>query len=316
MLNTSIEKISIVFTIFSISFTIGSILSSVLFNLFGRQICAIIFLSIIGISDALTPFSPSIWFLYMLTVFKGLSCGGFNTAQIVWIIDIWKQKSSPFIQALLFWISLGSFIAPLVNKQYLIDDNNDYCFHNQINQKPEPSLNSLENSTYYPKVQQIFSNYSVTLNLPNFPDIFNNTFNDYYQLIVETYTKNFTKINENSNQKSKSCDKELLLNIPYACEGFLAICGSAMLFILLIDQKEQEKDNYRRASKKRNKQNILSSSRLFSDGESTSSVKSWRRNFFIFCGSTLLSAYIGMEFANFQLLATFSRFTDLKLTGK
>jgi hypothetical protein len=121
---------------------------------------------------------------------------------------------------------------------------------------------------------------------------------------------NFEK---NVLKKSKECPKELLLNIPYACEGFLALCGSGLLLIIHIYQKEQK--NSKNVSLKREKKKISFSDRFFSDHESIDSLKSWRKSFFIITGSILLSSYIGMEFANFQLLATFSRFTDLKLSG-
>lgn len=286
---------------------IGSILSGVLFNLFGHQMCAIIFLLIMGFSDALTPYSPNIWFLYALSVFKGLSCGGFNTAQVVWIIEIWKQESGPYIQTLLFFISLGSFITPLVNRQYLSDYKNGYCLREQNKENSD----FIQNITYYQQFQQFFDNYSVSQNFPNFAQLFNHSFSDYYQLILDTNSKNLSNFEKSVLKKSKECPKELLLNIPYACEGFLALCGSGLLLIIHIYQKEQQNSN--NVSQKREK--IPFSGRFLSDEESIDSLKCWRKSFFIITGSILLSSYIGMEFANFQLLATFSRFTDLKLSG-
>jgi hypothetical protein len=288
---------------------IGSILSGVLFNLFGRQMCAIIFLLIIGFSDALTPYSPNIWFLYTLSVFKGLSCGGFNTAQVVWIIEIWKQESAPYIHALLFFISLGSFITPLVNRQYLFDYKNGYCLREQNKQNSD----FIQNITHYQQLEQSFGNYSVSQNFQNFAQLFNHSFSDYYQLILETNSKNLSNFEKNVLKNSKECPKELLLNIPYVCEGFLALCGSGLLFIIYIYQKEQQ--NSENVSQKREKKKMSFSDRFLSEDESIDSLKSWRKSFFIITGSILLSSYIGMEFANFQLLATFSRFTDLKLSG-
>jgi hypothetical protein len=56
-----------------------------------------------------------------MAVLKGFSSGAFNNAQVVWIINIWKEKSGPFLQALQFCVSIGSFITPLMNKPFLID---------------------------------------------------------------------------------------------------------------------------------------------------------------------------------------------------
>jgi hypothetical protein len=82
-----------------------------------------------------------------MAVLKGLSSGAFNNAQVVWIINIWKERSGPYLQALQFCISIGSFITPLMNKPFLIDCSIDSYFGSDNNGSIFGEL--IQNSTQF-----------------------------------------------------------------------------------------------------------------------------------------------------------------------
>lgn len=55
-------------------------------------------------------------------------CSGIDTAQVVWIIEMWAEESSSYLAGYQFFFALGTFISPLIVRPFLaekIESNNN-----------------------------------------------------------------------------------------------------------------------------------------------------------------------------------------------
>ena len=81
-----------------------------------------------AITTIIIPYSGNIYTLYAYIWIYGLGCGAWNMSNNVWLIEVWKQNSAPFLQLSQFMFGIGTIIGPMVEKSYLtgeyvIDDN-------------------------------------------------------------------------------------------------------------------------------------------------------------------------------------------------
>ncbi|XP_037049764.1 sodium-dependent glucose transporter 1-like [Bradysia coprophila] len=120
---TSIEDISIVFTLLTMMYCIGAIMCGVLSRYVNRQLMVVLSLSVIASSMFLTPHCPSKNLFCVLVGVFGFASGFYGSSQVVWIIEIWQQKSGPFIQAQHFAFSVGSIIPSVVLAPFLHQKN-------------------------------------------------------------------------------------------------------------------------------------------------------------------------------------------------
>ena len=65
------------------------------------------------------PYSGSLTVFGLLFALLNVSFGGYNTAQTIWVIEIWKEKSGPFVQAQHFLFAVGCIVPPLVFAPFL-----------------------------------------------------------------------------------------------------------------------------------------------------------------------------------------------------
>lgn len=65
------------------------------------------------------PYSTGLTLFTVLCVVQAISSGGYLTAQVVWIIEIWKDAAGPYIQAQHFFFALGTIFPPLIFAPYL-----------------------------------------------------------------------------------------------------------------------------------------------------------------------------------------------------
>ena len=247
---------SLIFPIVCISFTLGSLFSGLLFRFTNRHLSCVVSVLLLGASVALTALSPNIAFMFSMAVIKGLTSGVFNTAQVVWIVELWEERSGPFLQALQFFISIGSFITPLMNKPFL-----NHCLQNSDN-KTQLSI-------------ELFGNFS----------------------------RNFKNYCENTTH----------IVIPFGIEGVLGLCGSVLLLIMFILMKFNKKSKNFSSTPNVNKccEKIKSELTFFNKDELLK-----YQLFYIVCGFFVIGICFGSELANFQLLATFTRYFNKEISGE
>jgi MFS family permease len=68
------------------------------------------------------PYSYKLWTLYLNFWWFGFGSGAWNIALNVWIIEMWKQNSAPFLQLPQFMYGIGIILGPLLDKPYLIGE--------------------------------------------------------------------------------------------------------------------------------------------------------------------------------------------------
>ncbi|XP_035702619.1 sodium-dependent glucose transporter 1 [Folsomia candida] len=75
-----------------------------------------------GIGIASYPLAPSLPVFFGIAVVAGFSAGGYDTAQIVWIIELWSGEAAPYIQVQHFSYALGTFVSPMIIRPYLAEE--------------------------------------------------------------------------------------------------------------------------------------------------------------------------------------------------
>lgn len=111
---SSLGDISILFTMRSIGYLIGAILSAVLYERFGgHRVLAVAFIGVAA-SLFLTPTMPTLWLLSAITVLSRMSGGIIDTGENTLIVWALGKRVGPFMNALHLTFGIGAFAAPLL----------------------------------------------------------------------------------------------------------------------------------------------------------------------------------------------------------
>ena len=87
-----------------------------------RQLVMAITFAVLSVSCAVTPLLPNIWLLY-LSAFVGGACSSVvSSAYTVWLMEIWKGKSNSMLQASELAFGIGSILAPVIMKPFLVGE--------------------------------------------------------------------------------------------------------------------------------------------------------------------------------------------------
>jgi hypothetical protein len=114
----------------------------------------------------------------------------------------------------------------------------------------------------------------------------------------------FDSFNESLSQETSNCISKSLISIPYAIEGFLATFGALFLAILYLYLRQN--------TKKEKSQKYIKN---VETEENISPKEFLSRKFYIATGFILLGSLFGLEIANFQMLATFTRYINKEISG-
>ncbi|CAG2169523.1 unnamed protein product, partial [Oppiella nova] len=121
ILHTSIRYVSLYTTFLSAGYMLGTVFGY-LYEYLNRQLVAIIFLALMSIGSALTPLSPDLWALYGCAFVIGMGASVWNCMCNVWMIEIWGNRSAPFLQLLHCGFGVGCIISPLILKSHLVGE--------------------------------------------------------------------------------------------------------------------------------------------------------------------------------------------------
>jgi len=89
------------------------------FNYVNRQIASGLLLLLMGTGTILLPIVPSLLLFFVTAAIVGFGGAGYDTAQIVWIIEMWETKAAAYIQTQHFCFALGTLVSPLLMKSFL-----------------------------------------------------------------------------------------------------------------------------------------------------------------------------------------------------
>lgn len=84
---------------------------------------AAILLTLMSLASALIPYSETLTHIYVCGLVIGLGSGCWNGIANVWLIELWKNKSAPFLQLIQFMYGIGTVLSPLINQLFLGEDD-------------------------------------------------------------------------------------------------------------------------------------------------------------------------------------------------
>ena len=99
-MNTTLEKMSISISLRAAFFCAGAIIGGFIYKLIDRGALYPIFILTKGLCVALIPLYANYTAFLVYSALIGLVSGAADTSVNVWMIDIWHDKSAPFVQAL------------------------------------------------------------------------------------------------------------------------------------------------------------------------------------------------------------------------
>ncbi len=111
---STLGDISVLFTMRSIGYLIGAVLSAFLYERFGgHRVMALAFVGA-AISLFVTPLMPTLWLLSAVTLFSRLAGGIIDTGENTLIVWALGKRVGPYMNALHLTFGIGAFAAPLL----------------------------------------------------------------------------------------------------------------------------------------------------------------------------------------------------------
>ena len=123
LMNTTLERMSLSISLRAAFFCAGAIIGGFIYKLIDRGALYPIFILTKGLCVALIPLYANFHTFLSYSAIIGLVSGAADTSVNVWVIDIWQDKSAPFVQALQFFWAVGFIVSPLISNPFLSPDS-------------------------------------------------------------------------------------------------------------------------------------------------------------------------------------------------
>ncbi|CAG7822421.1 unnamed protein product [Allacma fusca] len=120
--DSSVDYVSKVFTVNFACYLFGALGGGVLMKVLNRQFFVMIALTLMTVPLFTIPFATTPMIFFVLAGVMGFGSGGYDAAQVAWIIDIWRHEAAPFILTQHFAFSLGTLIPALIQGPYLTEE--------------------------------------------------------------------------------------------------------------------------------------------------------------------------------------------------
>ncbi|XP_035686634.1 sodium-dependent glucose transporter 1-like [Branchiostoma floridae] len=117
--HADIAHISYIFTARSVGYLVGSAVGGFLFDMFDQHLLLGLSLLLNAIGFAVIPWAKRLSVMGILVSFTGVAMGFLDTGGNVLCLNLWGQRSAPYMQALHFSFGIGAFIAPLLAKNFI-----------------------------------------------------------------------------------------------------------------------------------------------------------------------------------------------------
>lgn len=108
-----LKETSFAFTVRSVGYAFGSLLTGPLFDRFPGHITLGASLVAAGVGTVLVPSAHNVGSLCAITAFQGFGMGATDTGANVMIVWIWEDKVGPYMQSLHFAFAIGAALGPL-----------------------------------------------------------------------------------------------------------------------------------------------------------------------------------------------------------
>ncbi|CAL8118130.1 unnamed protein product [Orchesella dallaii] len=117
--DTETDTISVVFVASIACYMVGALLCTMIYNVLNRQLCVVFLFAGIATAMFVAPHVPTLTLFYVVGGVLGFCIGCYDSAQFVWIMEIWQSESGPYIQAQHFCFAVGTMLAPLIMSPFL-----------------------------------------------------------------------------------------------------------------------------------------------------------------------------------------------------
>ena len=107
-------------------FCAGAIIGGFIYKLVDRGALYPLFILTKGLCVALIPLYANYYAFLVYSAVIGLVSGAADTSVNVWVIDIWRDRSAPFVQALQFFWSVGFIVSPLISNPFLSPESKEH----------------------------------------------------------------------------------------------------------------------------------------------------------------------------------------------
>lgn len=118
--SSTFEQISIIFTVNSLGYAIGSLLGGVLYGRLPGQVVICGALLIMSVMIALIPIAPSLLLLIITLIVLGVGMGTLDVGGNTLIVWMFGDKVGPYMNALHFSFGLGAFLSPIIVDRVIV----------------------------------------------------------------------------------------------------------------------------------------------------------------------------------------------------
>ena len=222
-MNTTLERMSLSISLRAAFFCMGAIIGGFIYKFVDRGALYPLLILTKGLCVALIPLYASFQAFLSYSAIIGLVSGAADTSVNVWVIDIWQDKSAPFVQALQFAWSLGFIVSPLISNPFLSPDIKAKVLAKLSDNVT--NLTSIATSTIASVNEKLVASTESPLN--------------------SSVSSLSSPLNEdlNSLEEHLQIVQESKLYIPYAIAGSICLIGSISLLVIYIYRKIEQLTN-------------------------------------------------------------------------
>ena len=286
----------------SLFFCGGAILATVVYKLISREALYPICILTKGLCVALIPLFADFTTFLAFSAIIGIVSGTADSSVNVWMLDIWRDRSAPFVQALQFFWSLGFIVSPLISNPFLSPERSVQG----VSENVTAMASAISTTTIATSEKLVALANRSNLIIPQSP-LTNSSINVLPDGIA-------------SFENHQAVILESKLYIPYAIAGAICLIGSVSLLVIYVYRKIEQwsnkvasKDEYQAANQIDLRQQNEQAN--FDDHPAQNYTKSicYQAQMLLFVG-IMTSVFCGSEMTTLQYAATFCVQLNLGLT--
>ena len=302
LMNSTLENMALSISLRSLFFCGGAILATFVYSLIDRQALYPLCILTKGLCVALIPLYADFTAFLAFSAIIGIVSGTADSSVNVWMLDIWKDRSAPFVQALQFFWSLGFIVSPLISNPFLSPDS-------------KAKVQSVDEN-----VTAMASVVSTTMVSASEKLVASANRDDFSTESPLTNSSDASPIGVASFENHQLVILESKLYIPYAIAGAICLIGSVSLLVIYMygkieqwSNKVASKEEYRAANQVDLRQQTEQPN--FDDHPTLNYTKTvfYQTQILLYVG-LMTSVFCGSEMTTLQYAATFCVQLDLGLT--